>query len=95
MTLEQFVQESGIQAFNALVNRCEAIGVQPPTIEEYQRIIPTVVSCQQDGVVVIEPLPIISESTGLEIDDIDVHSDLEMDPAPGEFRKKRNKKKEL
>jgi hypothetical protein len=55
MTLKQFINESGIMAYGALLERCSAMGIQAPTEEEYLKIVPIQVSCQQDGVVVIEP----------------------------------------
>lgn len=68
MTLAQFVQESGIHAYGALTQRCDALGVQPPSEEEYTCVVPVKVSSQQDGVVVLEPIPVFDEITGKEID---------------------------
>lgn len=56
-TLEQFIKESGIVAYGALVERCTAMGVQAPTEEDYLKVVPVQVTSQQDGVVVIEPPP--------------------------------------
>lgn len=67
-TLTAFIQEAGIQAYGALVERCAALGVQPPTEAEYTVIVPERVSSQQDGVIVVDPFPVIDEFTGKEID---------------------------
>lgn len=68
MTLLQFIEENGIQTYGALVGRCNAIGVKPPSEEEYKNIAPAPLTSQQDGVIVIEPLPVIDEATGKIID---------------------------
>lgn len=68
MTLLQFIEESGVQSYEGLVIRCQRIGVQPPVKDEYLALKPTVVSSQQDGVVVLEPPKVIDEPSGMEID---------------------------
>lgn len=62
MTLHQFINESGIVAYGALLERCSAMGVQAPSEEDYHKVVPVQVSSQQDGVVVIEP-PVTEEPT--------------------------------
>lgn len=90
MTLRQFIDESGIQAYGAMIDRCRALGVQPPTEQEYLIIVPVPVSVQQDGVVVIEAPP-----------EPEVLVELEYDPhfgeieAPVDTQKKPKKKKEV
>lgn len=68
MTLQQFLAESGIHAYAALVNKCSEIGVQPPTEQEYLAVVPTQVSSPQDGIVVLEPIPVVDDLTGRQID---------------------------
>ena len=87
MTLKQFVDESGIQAYGAMVERCDALGVQPPTEEEYDLIVPAKVSVQQDGVIVLEPPPLPEETSQTTDDSI-------ADEAPTDTQKKPRKKKE-
>lgn len=90
MTLRQFIDESGIQAYGAMIDRCSALGVQPPTEQEYLVIVPVPVSVQQDGVVVIEAPP-----------EPEIQMELEYDPHFGEIeasvdtQKKPKKKKEV
>lgn len=61
MTLTQFINESGIVAYGALVERCTALGVQPPEEAEYNVIVPQPISSQQDGVIVLEPPPPVDD----------------------------------
>lgn len=68
MRLERFLDESGIHSYGGLVAKCKKIGVQPPTETEYRSVRPIQVSSQQDGVVVLDPPPVIDEITGKEID---------------------------
>lgn len=68
MTLESFVKELGTQSYNALVARSDRLGVQPPTEKEYLKIFPNIVNSQQDGVIVLEPIVVIDDKTGREID---------------------------
>lgn len=98
MTLKQFVDESGIQAYGAMIERCAALGVQPPTEAEYLIIVPVQVSVQQDGVVVLEPLPPPSEELPFldrgfgAMDPEELSLDEE---APADTQKKPRKKKEV
>lgn len=59
MTLNDFINESGVQTYAALVNRCARIGVQPPPEEEYKSLRPAVVTSQSDGVIVLEPPDVV------------------------------------
>jgi hypothetical protein len=67
-TLERFVKESGIQTYNALVTQCGKLGVQSPTQQEYEVVFPTIVNSPAEGVVVADPLPVIDDLSGREID---------------------------
>lgn len=68
MTLEGFLQDSGVQTYEALVNRCNRLGCLPPLREEYRQLRPVIVNSPQDGVVVLEAPPLIEESTGKNLD---------------------------
>jgi hypothetical protein len=87
MSLHQFLTESGIHAYVALVNKCNEIGVQPPSEAEYHAVVPKTVSSPQDGIVVLEPIPVVDDLTGRRIDpDAPVTLpgvEVVTDPAPG------------
>ncbi len=68
MTLEQFIEESGVQSYEGLVIRCQRIGVQPPRETEYKELKPKPVNSQQDGIVILEAPKVIDEPSGMEID---------------------------
>jgi hypothetical protein len=67
MTLGQFVKELGITSYGALCERCGALGVAQPTEKEYGQVAPIATS-QQDGVIVLEPIPFTDDLTGRTID---------------------------
>lgn len=91
MTLAQFVETSGIQAYGALIERCGAMGVQPPTEQEYVLIVPKPVSSQQDGVVVLEPV----EPTEEELVELAANTAQLEEPTGGPQKKQRKKKETL
>ena len=68
MTLAYFIKESGVSSYGALVGRCEGLGVQPPPERDYLALFPVPATSQQDGVIVLDPIPVIDEITGREID---------------------------
>jgi hypothetical protein len=67
-TLKQMLLDRGISTHQALVTWCDRIGVVPPTEEEFKAAWPTPVNSPQEGVVVLEPPPVIDEHTGHQID---------------------------
>lgn len=69
-TLKQYIDEHGISTLESLRESCMRIGVAAPSEEEFHAIMPKVasVSHPQEGVVVVDPLPIIDEMTGRVID---------------------------
>jgi hypothetical protein len=67
-TLERFVKESGIQTYSALCTQCDRLGVLAPTASEYEKVFPTLVTSPADGVIVVEPIPVIDDLTGRHID---------------------------
>ena len=67
-TLESFVRESGIQTYSSLLAQCASLGVQPPTQKEYEKVFPEQVNTPAEGVVVVEPMPVIDDLTGSVID---------------------------
>lgn len=69
-TLKLFLDAHGISTLEGLKELCHRLGVQSPTPEEFHAVVPhvPVVSHPQEGVVVIEPLPVIDAETGRRID---------------------------
>ena len=69
MTLIQFMSEFGITTLEGLKNRCDRMGVDPPSDDEFNALVkPTIekiVNNPQEGIVVLDPLlAIVNESTG-------------------------------
>lgn len=58
MSLEKFIVENGIATYTSLTQRCNIIGVAPPTEQEYARAMKKhkPVTSHEDGIVVIEPV---------------------------------------
>jgi hypothetical protein len=87
MSLEQFAKEFGITTYEMLCIRCERMGVSPPTNEVFKDVFgDAVVSSPTEGIVVLEPIPVVHESTGevLEPDEIVI----EQSPTKPKRRKK-------
>ena len=69
MSLKQLLDEFGITTFESLNIRCERMGVVTPSEEEFKAAFPNKpVNSPQEGVVVVEALPVIDDITGREID---------------------------
>lgn len=71
--LKQFLHEFGITTYEGLVSRCVRMGVNPPHEDEFKKTLqvsesPILVNNPQEGVVVLEPPPIIKENTGQKIE---------------------------
>lgn len=69
MTLIQFMSEFGITTLEGLKNRCNRMGVDPPSDDEFNTLvkpaIEKIVNNPQEGIIVLEPpLTIVNESTG-------------------------------
>lgn len=61
-SLKQFVKDAGVQTYNGLLELCNRLGVAPVTEEQYKKEIkPLLVTSQEDGIVVIEPIEVIEE----------------------------------
>jgi hypothetical protein len=69
-SLHQFISDFGISTYEGLKTRCERIGVISPTIEQFEEVMPKHVSSPTEGVVVLDPLPIVHEHTGQIIEDV-------------------------
>lgn len=68
MTLDWFINESGVQTYEALCARCHRLGVQPPPESAWKELRPETVSSPSDGIVVLDPPEVTEESTGRRID---------------------------
>ena len=102
LTLAKFVNELGITTYEALSIRCDRMGVAVPTLEEFNALGIVVVSSPTEGVVVLDPPPVVEEQTGKPIDE-QVHSPLvrsglseltTVQSSPQETPKKSKKKKD-
>lgn len=69
MGLKQLLTELGITTYEGLCIRCARLGVVSPTIDEFEVVIPPMmqVNSPQEGVIVLEPVPVIAEATGRQL----------------------------
>jgi hypothetical protein len=65
--LKKFLSSSGIVAYVTLIQKCEKMGVSPPTEEEFKAAVGPVASSPQEGVVVLDPPSLVKDSTGEKI----------------------------
>ena len=65
--LDEFITQSGVQTYEALVILCNKTGVIAPTIDEWLEARPGPVTSQQDGCLVLEPIRYIDEKSGDDI----------------------------
>lgn len=65
--LKNFLSSSGIAAYQTLLQKCEKMGVSPPTEEEFKSVVGPVVSSPQEGLVVLDPPDLVKDSTGEKI----------------------------
>lgn len=69
MTLRQLLDEFGITTYGGLVVRCDRMGCAPPPEEDFRAAYPDKpVNSPQEGVVVLEPPPVVDDITGRKID---------------------------
>lgn len=69
MTLRALLDEFGITTYGGLLVRCDRMGCAPPTEAEFRVAYPTgPVNSPQEGVVVLEPPPVIDDISGRKID---------------------------
>jgi hypothetical protein len=64
MTLKQFIDEFGITTYDGLINRCVRMGVAAPDEADFKPLVSVIVNNPVEGIVVIEPIPVIAERTG-------------------------------
>lgn len=68
LTLRTFIDQFGITTYEALQERCARMGVQAPTVNEWTVVAPEPVNSPTEGVVVLEPPPVIQEASGKTLD---------------------------
>lgn len=70
-TLAALIKEIGLTTYQGLEIWCGRMGISAPTLEEFHVAMPATiprVSSPQEGVIVLEPPPVIDEHTGRRID---------------------------
>lgn len=67
-TLKKFITETGITSYGRLQEKCQKLGVSAPTEDEFKTIMPEHVTQQQEGIVVLDPPPLLKETTGQKIE---------------------------
>lgn len=101
-SLKKFITETGITSYGKLQEKCQKLGVSAPSEEEFKAIVPEPVTLQQEGIVVLDPPPLIKEGTGqkIEIDDfVKITTEIEIQPVIHEafdskkYFKKKSKNK--
>lgn len=90
--LENFLKETGIVAYDTLVNRCNSIGVLPPEKEDFLKAMGNPViheySSPTEGIVVLNPQDEIDDSKEKELEEFHQVSEETVTESP-----KRKKKK--
>ena len=69
MTLKMFVDELGITTHESLIARCNRMGVEAPSVEEFSKLGIAIVTNPTEGVIVLEPPPVILEQTGKPVEE--------------------------
>lgn len=65
LTLAEWVGQNGIYTYASLVERCDRLGVAPPSESDFAAVLPqTPVSSPTEGVVVLASPPVVSDMTG-------------------------------
>lgn len=72
-TLKKFISDRGVSTYKSLDEICSRLGVKVPSVEAFEAAVPSYVSNPAEGVVVVPPLDVITESTG---DREDLHDDF-------------------
>lgn len=70
-TLAALIKEIGLTTYTGLEIWCGRMGISAPTLAEFHAVVPQTipkVSSPQEGVIVLEPPPVIDEHTGRRID---------------------------
>lgn len=95
--LKTLVTDLGVATYAGLTNWCDRMGIVPPDKWEFDALIPPLkVNSPQEGVVVLEPPPVVDEQSGLPIDpEAPVEPGVEVVTGPSDQpQKKRRVKKD-
>jgi len=69
VSLKDYLKNVGIVSYNTLLQKCEKMGVAPPSEEEFNSSVEgKVYSSPQEGIIVLEPQKLVKELTGERID---------------------------
>ncbi len=98
-TLKDFLTDSGIAAYETLAERCSSMGVTVPDVEMFNLAIGKkseiefAVSSPTEGIILLEPPPIVEETTGKQenIEDLDPPS-IEVEIITQQDKKKKKQK---
>jgi len=61
-TLKEFIRTSGIATYSTLLQKCEKMGVSPPSEDDFKQSLGNQVSSPQEGIVVLESPELIKDS---------------------------------
>jgi hypothetical protein len=91
--LKNFLSTSGIVAYSTLLQKCEKMGVSPPTEEEFKEALGNPVSSPQEGVVVLDPPQLVKDLTGekIEVDNLATEKLVNVELASKKNEKKTEK----
>jgi hypothetical protein len=56
-TFKEWIAEAGISSYNEVVRWCDRIGAIPPKQEEFDALMPRIVTAPSDGIIVFEVGP--------------------------------------
>lgn len=87
--LARFIEMSGVTTYELLVERCNRMGVDPPTRSTFEALVPPAkVSSPTEGVIIVSSPEVINSETGEPAPELPVLSD----PFPTETERPRRKK---
>lgn len=96
--LKDFLKNTGVATYATLEQKCQKLGVSPPTEEEFNSALGAVVSSPQEGIIVLDP-PNLTKDTGekIGVDELAEQHQQEADPAASTetSSKKKTTKKEI
>lgn len=78
--LKKFLETYGIVAYSTLQQKCDSLGVSPPSEQEFKENVNSSASSPQEGIVVLDPPSLVKETTGelISVDDLSsVHESLD------------------
>jgi|GEM_PF-2331882 len=80
--LKDFLASTGITSYVTLSQKCDKMGVSPPSEEDFQSVAGAPVSSPQEGIVVLDP-PALLKDTGKKIQvDVKVDPPAVAEPQP-------------